>query len=224
MAVVLVPEAPIDDWLSRLDEQTRRAPLFFDERPVILDFSAMPIGTDFPQVLAAMKARDLRIIGIEGASAELLGTESWGLPKLLGGKPVGLIEVPESPEDAVPAPNASLIVHGPIRSGQSIVSLTGDVTVIGSVSSGAEVIAGGSVHVYGTVRGRVVAGFTGGRGVRIFCTRLEAELLAIDGVYLTADDTAPALRGKPVQAWLDDEVLIVAALDDAEKKPDKKKV
>lgn len=213
MAVVLVPEAPIGDWLTRLDEQTRRAPLFFDERPVIVDFSALPIETDFPEVLAALKTRDLRIIGIEGATPELLGAESWGLPKLLGGKPVGLIEVPETPDDAAPAPNASLIVHGPIRSGQSIVSLTGDVTVIGSVSSGAEVIAGGSVHVYGTIRGRVVAGFTGGKDVRIFCSRLEAELLAIDGIYRTADDTAPALRGKAVQAWLDDDVLVVAALD-----------
>lgn len=213
MAVVLVPEAPIDDWLGRLDEQTRRAPLFFDERPVILDFSAMPMETDFPAVVASLKSRDLRIIGIEGVSSERLGSEAWGLPKLLGGKPVGLIEVPESHEAGAPAPHASLVVQGPVRSGQSVVSLTGDVTVIGSVSSGAEVIAGGSVHVYGTARGRVIAGFTGGKGVRIFCSRLEAELLAIDGVYLTAEDTAPALRGKRVQAWLDDDVLVVAALD-----------
>lgn len=213
MAVVLVPEAPIDDWLSRLDEQTRRAPLFFEERPVILDFSAMPTETDFPAVIASMKSRDLRIIGIEGVSSERLGTASWGLPKLLGGKPVGLIEVPESQEAGVPAPHASLVVQGPVRSGQSVVSLTGDVTVIGSIASGAEVIAGGSVHVYGTARGRVIAGFTGGKGVRIFCSRLEAELLAIDGVYLTADDTAPGLRGKSIQAWLDDDVLVVAALD-----------
>lgn len=219
MAIVLAPELPIDDWLARLDEQTRRAPLFFDERPVVLDLSALPPETDFPQVVAALKSRDLRIIGIEGVGPEQLGTESWGLPKLLGGgRPVGLINVPEhSPEHSniapPPPPNPSLVIEGPIRSGQSVVSLSGDVTIVGSVASGAEVIAGGSVHVYGTLRGRVIAGFAGGKGVRIFCRRLEAELLAIDGVYRTAEDTEAALRGKSVQAWLCGEVLAVAALD-----------
>jgi septum site-determining protein MinC len=159
-----------------------------------------------------LKSRDLRVIGIEGVSPDLLGTESWGLPRLLGGgKPVGMLDVPEHTRP-VP-PNPSLVVEGPVRSGQSIVSLNGDVTIVGSVASGAEVIAGGSVHVYGTLRGRVIAGFAGGKDVRIFCSRLEAELLAIDGVYRTAEDTAPALRGRPVQAWLRDEVLAVAALD-----------
>ena len=213
MAIVLAPESPIDDWLIRLDDQTRRAPEFFNERPVVLDFSAMPPETDFSQVISTLKARDLGIIGIEGVAPELLDTEHWGLPRLLGGgKPVGLLDVPEQP-DAPPPVNPSLVVEGPIRSGQSIVSLNGDVTIIGSVASGAEVIAGGSVHVYGTVRGRVIAGFAGGENVRIFCRRLEAELLAIDGVYRTAEDTDSSLRGKAVQAWLQGEVLVVAALD-----------
>ena len=59
---------------------------------------------------------------------------------------------------------------------------------MGSVASGAEVIAGGSIHVYGTLRGRAIAGLTGNSRARIFCRKLEAELLAIDGVYQTADD------------------------------------
>jgi septum site-determining protein MinC len=215
MAIVLTPESPIDDWLIRLDEQTRRAPLFFDERPVVLDLSALPPETDFPQLVTDLQSRDLRIIGIEGVSPERLGTKSWGMPKLLGsGKPVGLIDVPEHSPALWPSPpSPSLLVEGPIRSGQSVVSLSGDVTVVGSVASGAEVIAGGSVHIYGTLRGRVIAGFKGGEGVRIFCRRLEAELLAIDGVYRTAEDTEPALRGRAIQAWLRGEVLAVAALD-----------
>lgn len=215
MAIVLVPESPLDDWLVRLDEQTRRAPLFFNERPVVLDLSALPPETDYPQVVAALKSRDLRIIGIEGVEPERLGTESWGLPKLLGGgRQVGLIDVPEHPlVSSLPPQNPSLVVEGPVRSGQSVVSLIGDVTIIGSVASGAEVIAGGSVHVYGTLRGRVIAGFAGGEGVRIFCRRLEAELLSIDGVYRTAEDTEPGLRGRAVQAWLRGDVLAVAAMD-----------
>ena len=73
--------------------------------------------------------------------------------------------------------------------------------------------AGGSVHVYGALRGRAVAGFTGNPGARVFCRRLEAELVAIDGVYRTADDMDAALRGRPVQAWLDGDSIVMAALD-----------
>ena len=104
-----------------------------------------------------------------------------------------------------------------MRSGQSVAYTAGDVTVIGSVASGSEVIAGGSIHVYGALRGRAIAGLLGagptGQRPRIFCRRLEAELLAIDGVYKTADEMDPALQGRAVQVWLDGDELAIAALD-----------
>lgn len=89
----------------------------------------------------------------------------------------------------------------------------GDITVLGSVASGAEVMAGGSVHVYGTLRGRAVAGLSGHAGARIFCSRLQAELLAIDGVYQTADGMPAKALGKPVQVWLDGEQMKISVLD-----------
>jgi len=76
-----------------------------------------------------------------------------------------------------------------------------------------EIIAGGSIHVYGSLRGRAIAGLTGNNRARIFCRRLEAELLAIDGVYQTADDMNAALRGRPVQAWLAGEAMMLATFD-----------
>jgi len=87
------------------------------------------------------------------------------------------------------------------------------VTVVGSVASGAEVIAGGSVHIYGALRGRAIAGLSGNPRARIFCSRLDAELMAIDGVYQTADDMDAALRGRAVQAWLEGEAMHMTALD-----------
>ena len=99
----------------------------------------------------------------------------------------------------------------PIRSGQAIYCPDGDVTVLGSVASGAEIIAGGSIHVYGTLRGRALAGW-GNKEGRIFCRNLDAELLAIDGLYKTADEIDAALRGRPVQAWTRGDVLVVEAL------------
>ena len=95
------------------------------------------------------------------------------------------------------------MLQDPVRSGQSVVFEEGDVTVLGSVGSGAEIVAGGSIHIYGTLRGRALAGATGNSKARIFCHKIEAELLAIDGYYRTADDINASLRNRPVQAWLD---------------------
>jgi septum site-determining protein MinC len=105
------------------------------------------------------------------------------------------------------------VLQEPVRSGQSIVFPRGDVTVLGSVSSGAEVMAGGSIHIYGALRGRAIAGMLGNPGARIFCRRMEAELLAIDGLYRTAEDMDETLRGRPVQAWLDRDSIVMAGLD-----------
>ena len=86
-------------------------------------------------------------------------------------------------------------------------------TVVGSVASGAEVIAGGSIHVYGSLRGRAIAGSMGNAKARIFCRKFEAELVAIDGLYKTADEMGKDLRGRPVQARLDGDAIVTAALD-----------
>ena len=88
----------------------------------------------------------------------------------------------------------------------------GDVTVIGSVASGAEVIAGGSIHVYGTLRGRAIAGSSGNSKARIFCGKLEAELLAIDGLYRMAEDMESQFRGRPVQTWLEGDAIRMTTL------------
>ena len=119
---------------------------------------------------------------------------------------------------AMPAPSpqptrtASLVHDSPVRSGQSVVFPDGDVTILGSVASGSEVVAGGSIHIYGALRGRAIAGSTGNPGARIFCNKLEAELIAIDGLYRTADEMDPQYRSRPVQAWLEGETMTMAAL------------
>ena len=79
--------------------------------------------------------------------------------------------------------------------------------------SGAEVVAGGSIHVYGTLRGRALAGAAGNSRARIFCRRIEAELVAIDGYYRTAVNLDAKLRERPVQAWLAGETLMIEAMD-----------
>lgn len=104
-----------------------------------------------------------------------------------------------------PVPPGLIIDHA-VRSGQTITH-PGDVTIVGSVASGAEIVAGGSIHVYGTLRGRAVAGAGGHGKARIFARRFEAELIAIDGHYRTAEDLGPAPVGRTVQALVEGGIL-----------------
>jgi septum site-determining protein MinC len=220
MALVLAPETPLPTWLTALDAQIERSPSFFDNRPVVLDLAGLPREQpDIEGLMGQLETRGIRVIGTEGAHPSWKGVETWGRPLPSGGRATRDVTPPDetvrhaaTPEPASVEPSGLLIDH-PIRSGQSVVFEKGDVTVVGSVASGAEVIAGGSVHIYGALRGRAIAGFTGNPRARIFCRRLDAELLAIDGVYQTADDMDVSLRGRAVQAWLDGEAMRITALD-----------
>jgi len=213
MAVVLMPDPPLDAWLEQLDAQLARAPKFFDGRAVLIDFSALAgQERDFAALLDEMRRRGIRIVGIEGADPNRFTAEMP--PVLSGGRHVSITaDEPPPPEIKQPEPT-SLLVDRPIRSGQSVSFPGGEVTVLGSVASGSEIVAGGSIHIYGTLRGRAIAGLLGrATKPRIFCRRLEAELLAIDGVYRTAEEIGPALQGRAVQAWLEGDELRVTALD-----------
>ena len=121
-----------------------------------------------------------------------------------------VVEPPPAPPPREPV---SLLIEDPIRSGQSVIFPFGDVTVLGSVASGAEIVAGGSIHIYGALRGRAMAGSMGDGRARIFCRRNEAELIALDGYYRTAEETDAELRGRPVQVRLDGAALTITALE-----------
>jgi len=213
MAFAIAPQPPIVDWLSDLDASLERSEAFFAGQHVALDLSAVNLSpTAIGQLVANLEERNIRVLGIEGVDPA-----KWqaGLPPVLrGGRGTRASEPPGSiagapapasgrPPSQSPQP-ASLMIEDPVRSGQSVIFTEGDVTVLGSVGSGAEIVAGGSIHVYGTLRGRALAGATGNARARIFCHRVEAELLAINSYYRTADDIEDSLRRRPAQAWLDE--------------------
>ena len=209
MALVLAPEIPLHEWLQALDAQMERSPNFFDARPVVVDLGGIPREQEgVGAFLQLLEQRGIRIIGTEGAHPAWAGIERWGRPLPSASKPARDIEAPEPAKHGSDSPDvAALVIDQPVRSGQSVVFERGDITVLGSVGSGAEVMAGGSVHIYGTLRGRAIAGMSGNPGARVFCNKLQAELLAIDGVYQTADDMPPGMLGKSVQVRLDGEQL-----------------
>jgi septum site-determining protein MinC len=115
----------------------------------------------------------------------------------------------EVPGPAVP----TLVIDKPLRSGQRVYARGGDLVVLAVVSFGAEVIADGNIHVYAPLRGRAIAGARGNTAARIFSTCLEAQLVAIAGIYRTTETPLPAdVLGQPAQVWLDGEKIIVEAL------------
>jgi septum site-determining protein MinC len=243
LAFALTPEPPVADWLGELDKVIRNSTGFFLGKPVILDLSAVKLSQQaIAHLIDQLAERGIRVMGLEGADPEVLGPKlppvlmggrPGGEEKAQASSPTPARDVPNlsdlseapaepsAPAEAAPAAAvtplraepASMLIESPVRSGQSIIFPFGEVTVLGSVASGAEIVAGGSIHIYGALRGRAMAGSSGDARARIFCSRNEAELLAIDGYYQTAENMDASLRGRPVQVWLEEAGLTVEALD-----------
>ncbi|HET7886950.1 MAG TPA: septum site-determining protein MinC [Bradyrhizobium sp.] len=212
VAFVFFPVVPIIEWLEEIDVTLRQSPGFFAGKPVVLDLSAVDLSENaITQLVSSVEQRGLRVLGIEGVDAARL---SPSLPPLLiGGRSCAVSqEQPKKKIEAKPKA-ASLLLDSQVRSGQSVVFPDGDITVVGSVSSGAEIVAGGSIHVYGTLRGRAMAGINGNLGARIYCQKIEAELLAIDGYYRTAEEIDAAAYSGPTQVWLDGDVVQITPLN-----------
>jgi septum site-determining protein MinC len=211
VAFVFSPVVPIVGWLEEIDATLARSPAFFVGKPVVLDLSGVDLSQSaIAHLITSLEQRNIRVLGIEGVDAAHL-TASMP-PLLTGGRPCVLMQNEPKKAEAKPKPT-SLLIDTPVRSGQSIVFAEGDVTVLGSVGSGAEIVAGGSIHVYGALRGRVMAGVNGNSAARIFCQKIEAELLAIDGYYQTAEQIDADLRNRPAQAWLEGNIMKITALN-----------
>jgi septum site-determining protein MinC len=230
----------VEGWLAEVDAWLVRTPGFLAGKPLVVDVTGLALGkVEFRKLLTELKARSVSILGVEGVEQAWLA--DGDPPLLTGGRTSGIVELPDQatgaaapksayptaasprtasasaslpmPVAASPKPSTTLLIETSVRSGQAIVHPDGDVTVIGSVSSGAEIVAGGSIHIYGTLRGRALAGMYGNGRARIFCRRLEAELIAIDGFYKVADELEPYLQKKAVQAWLDGGSVKIMTMD-----------
>ncbi len=218
LAYVISPSSPIENWLRDLDDWVTRTPDFFASKPIILDCSKIQVSrNDFRNLLARLQTRQFRLISIEGVDSNWIPE---GLEPLAGGRHRDEIDALKSQAGDNDAKNStaggdvnSLMLNSPVRSGQSIFFPNGDVSVTGHVASGAEIIAGGSIHIYGALRGRAIAGSNADTNARIFCSKFEAELVVIGGFYKSAQDIDPELFGGPVQIWLQDNLILLKEME-----------
>jgi septum site-determining protein MinC len=211
VAFVFCPVVPIVGWLEEIDATLLHSPGFFIGKPVVLDLSAVDLSqAAIVHLVTSLQQRNIRVLGIEGVDAARLTSNMP--PLLTGGRDCVLS--PNEPRKPETRPKStSLLLEGQVRSGQSIVFTEGEVTILGSVGSGAEIVAGGSIHIYGTLRGRAMAGVNGNPAARIYCQKIEAELLAIDGYFRTAEQIDATLCNRPAQVWLDDDIIRITPLN-----------
>jgi septum site-determining protein MinC len=228
------------DELSReLADKVRNAPNLFQHAPVVLDLSHLAALPDFETVrdlFARIKQAGMAPVGLSYGT-----TENEQLARALDvplfakfraaferdGRSEPVVEAPKPRErrrEAEPAPatqaapqpeGAAVIglVHDkPVRSGQQVYARGRDLILTRLVANGAEVIADGSIHVYGALRGRALAGAQGDASARIYCQEFHAELVSIAGQYRVFEDIPAELRGQRVQARLDGDKLVVQKL------------
>lgn len=220
---------------QELTQKVAAAPQLFRRAPVVLDLSHLPALPDVETtraVLATIRDAGMLPVGLAyGTSENEALAQTLDLPLFAkfraayepaGDAPATATPPPESraapprEERRTPPPPsrgpAGMHHAQPVRSGQQIYARGTDLVITATVGNGAEVIADGSVHVYATLRGKVIAGAQGDASARIYCHDFQAELVSIAGHYRVFEDIPTDLRGKPVQAWLEGEKLHLARL------------
>jgi septum site-determining protein MinC len=221
---------------AEMRERVERAPKLFERAAVVVDFGSLtscpseaearellqvlyeagvrPVSLAFgtTEIEALSRALDLPLLAKFRAQFETAAPQAAAPPP----EPPAAGPAPEPVDEPAPTPVAStatgMLLTQPVRSGQQTYAQGRDLVVCASVGAGAEVIADGSVHVYGALRGRALAGAKGEESARIFCREFNAELVAIAGHYKVIEEVPPELRGKPVQVWLEDGKLRLAEL------------
>ena len=223
---------------AEMRDRVQRAPNMFERAAVVLDFgglSNVPTLEDARALIKGLQDAGVFPVALAYGTKDIDAlSQALGLPLLAKFRaqyePVSGASAQAAPAvaaEAAPIAKAATpaakppaaktgpgVMHAtPVRSGQQVYADNRDLTVVSTVGAGAEVIADGSIHIYGPLRGRALAGAQGDENARIFCREFHAELVAIAGNYKVLEDIPAELRGKPVQVWLDQGQLKIAALD-----------
>lgn len=228
MANLLVMRLSSDDAnqiASHLQLKVDQAPGLLTASPLVLDLQTFAgSGALLAQVIGEIRQRGINLVAVSGADTEQaaaaeeqgLGQFSLGPVRQEPAQPAAEPAPAAAAPATAPAPQAGTptkIITQPVRSGQQVYAQGGDLLVMGMVSAGAEIIADGHIHVYGALRGRAYAGAQGDENARIFCRSLDAELVAIAGVYTVNEELDSKLMRQPVQIQLAHDSLKIEKLD-----------
>lgn len=207
--------------LVAIEEHLRKKILlahdFFKDSPVVFDVQLLNqkgISIDIEELIRLIYQTGMLPIGIRGGNEQQnnialnLRIPIYSLLHGVSTETGKKITQQQTMPAAIVNAASTLIISHPVRSGQRIYA-TGDLVILAQVSAGAEILAEGNVHVYNTLRGRVLAGVQGNTEARIFCSDLQAELISIAGNYKISEDLNDSSRNKPVQVYLQEHSLII---------------
>ncbi len=190
-----------------------KAPRMFEKAPVVLDFTAVQESVDLEKFCLILRAQGLIPVAVQCTDMSLQASAiAHGIAIISGSSEHDKVFVDEVASRNEP-PSETIktkLLTTPVRSGQQIVSLGGDLVVVSSVGHGAELLAEGHIHVYGALRGRALAGIEGNKQARIFCHLLDAELVSIAGFYRLRDELDPPAG--PCQIYLQDDHIHIEPL------------
>ncbi len=211
---VLSPDMDALDAL--LAERSARAPKFFHNLPLVIDLAAVKdvdLGADFATMIGLLRGYGLIPVGVRsgspGQQSQARLMELAILPPSRGGtakargEPTGSGAANRKP---------AKVVDAAVRPGERVYAQGADLVLLAPVEAGAEAMADGHVHAYAPVYGRVLAGVSGDRSARVFCTDLRAELVAIAGCRKAASELDAGLSGRPVQLYLEGETVVLRAV------------
>lgn len=210
---------------KQLEQKLKQAPEFFRNAPIIIDLSLLDPDKerlDFPAFVEILRDLGLSPVGVRGGNQiQHYAAQAAKLAVLADIKAESALPLPTSqPQAAASKPatppsksaGPTKFVNHPVRSGQRIYAAGGDLIVLAQVSAGAEIMADGNIHVYGSLRGRALAGVQGNLEARIFCSDLQAELVSIGGHYKISENLDATLKNQLVQVYLLDNSLIIDKL------------
>lgn len=210
-----------DEFDTQLAAKVASAPQFFTRSSLIIQLSCNIDATAFELLVALCRKHKLQPMAVKGQVNDLRETiNDLGLSDISQSKSTdselpasGATETPEQkPAGATPEVNKTRVVSRPVRSGQQVYAQGGDLIILAPVSEGAEILADGNIHVYGTMRGRALAGVKGDTEARIFCQQMEAELISIAGRFVMQETIQTQCWKKPAQAYLEEDALLVTEM------------
>lgn len=212
LTVMSVMTTVLEQFNEQLQETIAQAPKLFLNIPVVLDCSALGEEEfDFQGFCQCLRTNQVIPVAVQGGSAWLNTlAQCQGLATLTSSstQDKAPLELPRVSKSTTKATASQTKLHDkPVRSGQQIVARGADLVVVASVSPGAELLADGNIYVFGALRGRALAGINGNRSARIFCQSLEAELIAISGVY-RLNESMDVHQG-PCQIYLQEDRIVI---------------
>jgi len=203
ITILQISQNDTDALQAQLEKITQKAPKYFANAPVMVDFTGVDDHPDLEAMCAVLRDYHMKPIAARGIPDNVILPV---IPDRIDKKPTPQ----KTPEKKFAQ---TMVVTKPIRAGTQIYAKDGDLIILSSVNAGAEVIADGHIHVYGPLRGRALAGANGNKNAHIFCKTLEAELIAIAGHYLVNEKIKmPKSQQEMLQIFLEDEKLQIKTI------------